>query len=105
MIGWLRRIGILASVLIAVELVAAVGIALLGPDGLRVIIDFYDPTPEAGAVVTGHLPNGGTTKCSTYRGEVFCIDEADSTGSQGPSVSEQRCAAFQGQPICIEEEI
>ncbi|TCO73688.1 hypothetical protein [Chromatocurvus halotolerans] len=105
MIAWLRRIGILASAIIAVELVAAVGIALLGPDALRVIIDFYNPTPEAGVVVAGHLPNGGRTKCSIYRGEAFCIDDSDPTASHDPSASARRCAVFHGQPVCIEEEI
>ncbi len=107
---WLRRIGIVAAAVIALEVIAAVGIFLLGPDAMQKLLAFYAPAGDPTVLVKNELPGGVEEKCSTYRGEVFCIRDApttpttvDSTPIVADATTRTRCAEYQGQTICIEE--
>ena len=111
MIKWLKRIGLFAGFLIALEVVAYVGLTLLGPNAFRqvrtVLNPFGDPTP---AVAT-NLEGGGEQRCATYQGEIYCITEGGSA-MPGQDTEEvvpdtenpggKRCATFEGETICIE---
>jgi hypothetical protein len=111
MARWLKRIGILAAALVALEVVAWVGIALLGPDAVTVMLDFYDPRQEAAAVTTARKKDGSVQKCTTYGGELYCISDAPETGplsapaTQAPSHNGRRCTEYNGDTFCIEENI
>lgn len=107
---WLRRIGIVAAAVIALEVIAAVGIFLLGPDAMQKLLAFYAPAGDPTVLVKNELPGGVEEKCSTYRGDVFCIRDApaapaavDTTSDIAAATTQTRCAEYQGQTICIQE--
>ena len=109
--AWLRRIGIIAAVVIALEVIAAVGIFLLGPDAMQKLLAFYAPTGDPTVLIKNQLPDGAQEKCSTYQGEVFCIRDAPETAVADtstplpptPGLEARRCATYEGHTICLEE--
>ena len=113
MLTWLKRIGLFAAFLIAVELVAYVGLTLLGPNAFRQIRTVLDPFGDPTPAVATTLDGGGQQRCTTYQGEMFCItegvapasvqDSAAPSPDRAASVS-QRCATYEGATICIEED-
>ncbi len=113
MMKWLKRIGVFAAFLIALEVVAYVGLTLLGPTAFRdmrmVLNPFGDPTPAVSTTLAG----GAEQRCSTYRGELFCItdgvaaarsDGVDRVPAPNEDTGTRRCAEFEGETICIEED-
>lgn len=70
MTKWIKRIGLIAFLLVCIELVAWVGLALFGIDQIEVIKDELFPgTPTlVEDVVSG-------AKCALYNGETFCLEE------------------------------
>lgn len=110
---WLKGIGIFAAALIALEVIAYVGLTLLGPTAFRDMIDILNPVGEPTPVVATKLGDGAEQKCSTYRGELFCITDGtpaattrseiqgDSVARAAPS-SVRRCAEYEGETICID---
>lgn len=109
--AWLRRIGIFAAAVIALEVIAAVGIFLLGPDAMQKLLAFYAPAGDPTVLVKNPLPDGAEEKCSTYQGEVFCIRDAPvatvadtvTTPPSAAGLKERRCATYEGHTICLEE--
>lgn len=110
---WLKGIGIFAAALIALEVIAYVGLTLLGPTAFRDMIDILNPIGEPTQTVATTLENGAEQKCSTYMGELFCItDEAAVVAQNSESLGEpvaraapssaRRCAEYQGETICID---
>jgi hypothetical protein len=110
---WLKGIGIFAAALIALEVIAYVGLTLLGPTAFRDMIDILNPVGEPTQTVATTLDNGAEQKCSTYMGELFCITDeapaaAQSNDMQGEQVaraepgSARRCAEYEGKTICID---
>lgn len=110
-----------AGVIVALELVAWVGIALLGKDAFRTLLDFYDPRPYVGKVTSSARADGSVQRCSTFNGELFCIDD-NSRKSDAPSQSDtafegqvaatnaqknhhavEKCATLNGELFCITE--
>lgn len=113
---WLKRIGLIAAALIALEVVAAIGIFLIGPRAVRDILTMLDPSDSTPAV-TQSAGGGVERRCATYMGELFCITEGDAppetpvVGAQSTpaEANEQapgeRCAVYDGQLICVQENI
>ena len=111
MMKWLKRIGVFAAALIALEVVAYVGLLFFGPSAIQDIREIWNPPGRPTEVVAQTLDNGAEQKCSTYQGEVFCITDGQSDGtsqvarssgagtSQG--TSERRCADYEGETICL----
>lgn len=110
---WLKGIGIFAAALIALEVIAYVGLTLLGPTAFSDMIDILNPVGEPTQVVATKLGDGAEQKCSTYMGELFCITDgttavAPGSEGQGESVaraepgSVRRCAEYAGETICID---
>jgi hypothetical protein len=107
---WLKGIGIVAAVLIALEVVAFVGVTLLGPTAFRDMIEILRPVGEPTEVVATTLDHGAEQKCSTYRGELFCITDGQQGVASGqssapvsdPAGKTRRCAQYKGETICLE---
>jgi hypothetical protein len=110
---WLKGIGIVAAVLIALEVVAFVGVTLLGPTAFRDMIEILRPVGEPTEAVATTLDNGVQQKCSTYRGELFCITDGQAETTENEDAvarvalsasagSERRCAEYKGETICLE---
>lgn len=110
---WLKGIGIVAALLVALEVVAFVGVTLLGPTAFRDMIEILRPIGEPTEAVATTLDNGAEQRCSTYRGELFCITDGQgeiastqdgearvSMGASEPDT--RRCAEFKGETICLE---
>lgn len=110
---WLKGIGIVAAAAIALEVVAYVGLTLLGPTAFRDMKNILNPTSNPTPAVSEVLEGGAQRRCATYRGELFCINEGRAGEERErseeshpvPSMSgnpTRRCAEFQGQSICID---
>jgi hypothetical protein len=110
---WLKGIGIVAVAAIALEIVAYVGLTLLGPTAFRDMRGILNPVSKPSPAFSEVVASGAQRRCATYRGELFCITEG-SAGEErahnaepqpAPSMSgntPRRCAEFQGQSICID---
>jgi hypothetical protein len=110
---WLKGIGVFAAGLIALEVIAYVGLTLLGPTAFRDMIDILNPVGEPTQVVATKLNDGAEQKCSTYMGELFCIThgapgvaqnseiQSDSVARAAP-INARRCAEYEGKTICID---
>lgn len=110
---WLKRIGIFAAALIALEVIAYVGLTLLGPTAFRDMIDILNPVGVPTQTVATTLEGGAEQKCSTYMGELFCITDETATVAQSNDIqrepvaraepsSARRCSEYEGETICID---
>jgi hypothetical protein len=110
---WLKGIGIFAAALIALEVIAYVGLTLLGPTAFRDMVEILRPIGDPTPAIATQMDNGAQQKCSTYMGELFCITDeapvpADNDATPGESLTRaeplgpRRCAEYHGETICIE---
>lgn len=89
---WLKRILFATGIVVALEVAAWVGIALLGKDAFRTLLDFYDPRAEVAAVTSSTGADGNLQKCSTFGGELFCITDKSNQSMAGKAANAARTA-------------
>jgi hypothetical protein len=110
---WLKGIGIFAAALIALEVIAYVGLTLLGPTAFRDMIEILKPVGEPTPAVATTLESGAEQKCSTYMGELFCITDGAPVVARSNDIQREpvaraapinarRCAEYEGKTICID---
>jgi hypothetical protein len=94
--NWIKRISTIGFTLVVIEGVAWVGLSILGTDALAAIWPTQQHPSATDAIVTA--TSSGVEKCSTFNGDLFCIEEAAGNAVGTPS---ERCATHDGALYCI----
>jgi hypothetical protein len=97
--NWIKRISSIGFAVVVIEGIAWAGLTLFGANVLTAVWSTQQHPSATDAIVTAH--SSGVEKCSTFEGDLYCIEEAagDTVDAQS-----ERCATHDGALYCIAED-